>query len=338
MKHFFSIIVLSICALFSCLAQDVVKVGIIGLDTSHSIAFTKMLNGSEDIDYVRKYEVIAAYPYGTTAIESAAKRIPEYTSQMKDLGVIITGSIDELLDMVDCVFLETNDGHMHLGQAVKVFKAGKKLYIDKPVGATLGEAIAIYELAERYDRPVFSSSALRFSLKTQELRNGKYGEICSADCYSPHHPEPTHPDFGYYGIHGVESLFTVMGTGCEKVSRVHTSLGDVVTGVWKDGRTGTFRAIIQGPNIYGGTAITKKNNAVAVGGYEGYRVLLDAIMEFFETDVPPVSKEETLEIFAFMEASNMSMERDSKAVYLEEAYAAGQKEAAELLKSYSDEL
>ncbi len=335
MKHFFStIIALSFCALVSCMAQDIVKVGIIGLDTSHSIAFTKMLNGTEDNYYVRKYEVTAAYPYGTTEIESAAKRIPEYTEEIRSYGVRITASIEELLSLVDCVFLETNDGRLHLEQAAQVLKAGKKLYIDKPVGATLGEAIAIYELAELYGRPVFSSSALRFSQNTKDLRGGKYGAVLGADCYSPHHPEPTHPDFGYYGIHGVESLFAVMGTGCEKVSRAHTGSSDVVTGVWDDGRIGTFRAICDGPNIYGGTAITKEKGAVPVGGYEGYRVLLDAILEFFETDVPPVSSEETLEIFTFMKASNMSLERDSRAVSMEEAYKAGRKEADRLLKAY----
>ena len=35
---------------------------------------------------------------------------------------------------------------------------------------------------------------------------------------------------------------------------------------WKDGRIGTFRAIIKGPQIYGGTAYTSKG-AVAAGGY-----------------------------------------------------------------------
>ena len=335
MKYFLlSIVSMFSCAFLSCMAQDIVKVGIIGLDTSHSIAFTQILNGTEDNYYVRKYEVVAAYPYGTSEIESAAKRIPGYTEEIQAYGVKITESIDELLSIVDCVLLETNDGRLHLGQALQVMKAGKKLYIDKPVGSTLGEAIAIYELAARFGRPVFSSSALRFSQNTKDLRSGKYGVVIGADCYSPHHPEPTHPDFGYYGIHGVESLYAVMGTGCREVSRAHTESSDVVTGVWNDGRIGTFRAICDGPNIYGGTAITRGKGAVPVGGYEGYRVLLDAILEFFETDSSPVDSEETIEIFTFMKASNMSLERGGKPVSMDEAYKAGRKEADKLLKVF----
>ena len=317
------------------MAQNVTKLGIIGLDTSHSVAFTKIINDKESDDpQIRKFEVVAAYPYGTKVIESASKRIPMYTENIQKYGVVITSSIEELLDMVDCVFVETNDGHMHLDQALKVFKAGKGCFIDKPLGATLGEAIAIYEMAEKYGVPIFSSSTLRFASQSIKLRAGEYGKVKGADCFSPHHPEATHPDFGYYGIHGVESLFTIMGTGCKSVSRTHSSEGDIVTGVWADGRLGTFRAITTGPYIYGGTAFTQEHKDVPAGTNEGYQPLLKEILTFFETGKVPVTKEETLEIFAFMEASNLSVKRNSRQVTLDETMKAGRREAARLLKKY----
>ena len=315
-------------------AKDVVKIGIIGLDTSHSTAFTKYINNPESTDpQVLAFEVVAAYPYGTQTIESAAKRIPKYIDEVKAMGVKVVDSISELLDLVDCVFLETNDGRLHLEQAVEVFKAGKGCYIDKPLGATLGETIAIYEMADRYGIPIFSSSALRFASGSVKLRTGECGEVLGADCCSPHHPEPTHPDFGYYGIHGVESLYTIMGVGCEKVTRMHSEKGDVVVGCWKDGRLGTFRGITEGPNVYGGTALTRKGT-VAAGTYEGYQCLLKQILTFFETGVPPVSKEETIELFAFMKASNMSLERGGKYVTIEEAMKQGTKDAKKILKKF----
>lgn len=315
-------------------AQNVVRIGIIGLDTSHSTAFTKLLNDENSQDpNVRKFEVVAAYPYGTKNIESATSRIPKYIEEIQKYGVEITESIAELLDKVDCVFLETNDGNLHLEQAVEVFKSGRKIYIDKPLGATLGQAIAIYEMAERYGVKFFSSSAIRFTEQNVKIRDGAFGKILGADSYSPHHPEKTHPDFGYYGLHGVEGLYSVMGTGCEAVNRMHTEQGDIVVGRWKDGRIGTFRAITKGPYIYGGTAITEKN-AIPVGGYSGYMVLLDQILKFFETGVPPISKEETLEIFTFMKASNMSMAKGGKIVSMADAWKAGQKDARKLLRAY----
>lgn len=314
-------------------AQDVIRLGIIGLDTSHSAAFTKLLNSDEDNPLVQKYEIVAAYPYGSRVIESSYKRIPKYIEEVKGYGVEVVDSIQEVLDKVDCVLLETNDGHPHLEQAAEIFKSGKPCFIDKPLAATLGEVLALCELAKRYNVPVFSSSALRFSKNTAAIRNGEYGKILGADCYSPHHQEPTHPDFGFYGIHGIESLFAVMGTGCKEVSRVHSEMGDVVTGAWEDGRMGTFRALTVKPSIYGGTAFTEKGT-VAVGGYEGYFCLLEQVLKFFETGVPPIEVEETVEMFAFMKASNMSLAKGGKTVTLEEAYKAGWKDAKKLLKQY----
>ncbi len=313
-------------------SQQVVRIGIIGLDTSHSTAFTELINGGKE-SWAEGFKIVAAYPYGSRTIESSYKRIPDYIEKVKSHGVKIVDSIDELLKEVDCVLLETNDGNPHLEQAIKVFRAGKPCFIDKPLGATLADAIAIYAMADKYGATFFSSSALRFTPANQQLRRGEAGEIIGADCYSPHSPEPTHPDFGFYGIHGVETLYTILGTGCNTVSRISTEQGDVVTGAWKDGRIGTFRAIVKGPHIYGGTAYTTKQ-AIATGGYVGYKPLLREILNYFRTGKVPVSKEETIEIFAFMKASNMSKERDGDVVTIDEAMRAGEKTAKKLIKKY----
>ena len=333
MKNILFILLAFLSVSFRLYAQDVIKIGIIGLDTSHSTAFTELLNGDSDDKFVKEFEVVAAYPYGSKTIQSSYERIPGYIEEVKKHGVEITSSIAELLDKVDCVMLETNDGRIHLEQAMEVFKSGKICYIDKPIGATLGQAIAIYEMAEKYNVPIFSSSALRYSPQNQKLRNGEFGKILGADCYSPHKVEPTHPDFGFYGIHGVETLYTLMGTGCESVNRMSSKDADVVVGRWKDGRIGTFRGIKEGPAIYGGTAYTPKG-AIAAGGYEGYKVLLDQILTFFKTGVAPISKEETIEIFTFMKASNMSKEQNGRIVSMEEAYRKGLKDAQKLIKTY----
>ena len=333
MKNILFILLAFLSVSFRLYAQDVIKIGIIGLDTSHSTAFTELLNGDSDDKFVKEFEVVAAYPYGSKTIQSSYERIPGYIEEVKKHGVEITSSIAELLDKVDCVMLETNDGRIHLEQAMEVFKSGKICYIDKPIGATLGQAIAIYEMAEKYNVPIFSSSALRYSPQNQKLRNGEFGKILGADCYSPHKVEPTHPDFGFYGIHGVETLYTLMGTGCESVNRMSSQDADVVVGRWKDGRIGTFRGIKEGPAIYGGTAYTPKG-AVAAGGYQGYKALLEQILKYFQTGISPISKEETIEIFTFMKASNMSKEQNGKIVTMEEAYRKGLKDAQKLIKTY----
>ncbi len=325
------LILLTVLTLVFSQTRAQMKIGIIGLDTSHSTAFVKLLNGEEKKDEYKDFRIVAAYPYGSRTIRSSFERIPDYTEEVKALGVEIVPSIAELLKRVDYVLLETNDGNLHLEQASQVFKAGKPMFIDKPLAATLAQSMAIYQLARDYNVPIFSSSALRYVPQNQKLRNGEYGKVMGADCYSPATREITQPDFGWYGIHGVETLFTVMGTGCVSVNRMSAEGTDVVVGLWSDGRIGTFRGIREGKSNYGGTAFTDKS-IEPVGTYQGYEVLLSEILNFFRTGVPPVSEEETLEIFTFMEASNASKRNEGKIILMEDVYRKGMAEAKQLLQ------
>ncbi len=313
--------------------EGVIKVGIIGLDTSHSPAFVELLNSDDPKPEHQGFRVVAAYPYGSKTIENSYRRIPIYTERVKENGVEIVSSIAELLEKVDCVMLETNDGNLHLEQAVEVLKSGKTMFIDKPVAAGLVDAIAIFELAEHYGVPVFSSSALRFVPKNVEIRNGVHGKVLGADCFSPAQGEPSHPDFSWYGIHGVEILYTLMGTGCQEVSRMSSEGTDVVVGLWDDGRIGTFRGTRTGKHIYGGIAICD-SGAVNAGGYEGYGCLLTEILKFFKTKEMPVSPEETIELFTFMEASNESKRLGGNPVKMEDVFKKAEKEAMEKIMHF----
>lgn len=281
------------------------RIGIIGLDTSHSTAFTRALNNPDAGTEFGGYKVVAAYPRGSNDIKSSVDRIPGYTEDVRKLGVEIVSSIEELLSKVDFVLLETNDGRLHFEQALKVMKAGKRLFIDKPIAASLSDTLAIFEASKHYRVPLFSSSSLRYITGAKEISEGSVGKVLGADTYSPATLEKTHPDLFWYGVHGVETLFTVMGTGCKSVVRAHTDNTDKVVGVWNDGRIGSFRGIRSGKSDYGGTVFGEKG-IVVLGKYNGYNPLLLKIIEFFNTGIPPVSAEETIEIFTFMAAAEES--------------------------------
>lgn len=301
------------------------RVGIIGLDTSHSIEFIKLLNSPDVTMEYHGYKVVAAYPKGSSDIESVVSRIPGYTEEIKKMGVEIVGSIAELMQKTDAILLETNDGRLHLEQAMQVIKTGKPLFIDKPVAASLKDAMAIYNAAEHYKVPVFSSSALRFMESVQNIVKGKIGKVTGADTYSPAYIEKTHPDFFWYGIHGIEILFAVMGTGCKTVARIHTEDTDVAVGVWADGRIGTFRGIRSGKKDFGGTVHGEKE-ICTLGKFNGYKDLLVQITTFFETGKAPVSKQETLEIIAFMEAAEESKHNEGTAITIESLFRKAAKE------------
>ena len=313
-------------------AQETIRIGIIGLDTSHVPAFTKEFQRQPPSDpTLAGFEVVAAYPQGSIDIESSASRIPKYTAEMKEMGVEITDSISQLLSKVDCVLLETNDGRPHLEQAIEVFKAGKPVFIDKPTGSNLAEVVAIYRAAAHYNVPMFSSSSLRFSEGAQAIRNGKLGKVLGCSSYSPCSLEPTHTDLFWYGIHGVESLYTCMGTGCVSVSHTSSDDFELAVGLWTDGRIGTFRGIRAGKKGYGGTAFGDKGIG-EIGAYGGYQPLVIEIAKFFRSKQTPIPSAETIELYAFMQAASASKAKGGVPVSIQAVMQRAEKAADQLLQ------
>jgi hypothetical protein len=297
-----------------------IRAGMIGLDTSHVVAFTKAFNDPKAAADLGGIKIVAAFPAGTD-IAASKDRVKGFTEQVQGMGVEIVDSIPALLEKVDVVLLESVDGRPHLEQVLPVLKAGKPVFIDKPIAASLKDTLAIFAAAKEHNVPVFSSSSLRYYTGPQEAKSGKIGDIIGCTTYGPCSLEPTHPDLFWYGIHGVEALFTVMGTGCDTVTRVTTQDTDVVVGKWKDGRIGTYRGLRGGKAQFGGVAFGSKSilSFGAEGG--GYRPLLVEVAKFFQTGKPPVSAEETIEIIAFMEAADESKRRGGVPVSIADVIA-----------------
>jgi hypothetical protein len=302
-------------------ADDTLRVGIIGLDTSHVIAFTKLLNDTESRDHVPGARVVAGYPGGTPDNPSSANRVEKYTRQLEEQwGLEIVRDIPTLLEKVDAVLLESVDGRPHLEQLKPVLAARKPVFIDKPLAGSLKDAREIAERVRESGVPCFSASSLRFWPGVAKFRKEDVvGEILGCEARSPCHLEEHHPDLYWYGVHGVEILFTIMGPGCESVTRVSTPDFDVVVGRWKDGRIGTYRGIRKGPAPYGATVFGSRTVAVTdpVKGAL-YRPLVEEIVRFFQTGKSPVSLDETVEMFTFMSAADESKKRGGKPVTLEE--------------------
>jgi predicted dehydrogenase len=296
--------------------QKVFRLGMIGLDTSHVIAFTQLINNPSK-NYGCK--VVAGYPGGSPDIPSSANRLEKFTNELRDdYGLEIVDSIEELCRKVDGVLLESVDGRPHLEQARPVIAAGKPVFIDKPMAGNLADVIEIFRLAKENNVPCWSSSSLRFSSSIAELKEkNEVGQVLGCDAFSPCSLEEHHPDLYWYGVHGVEILFTIMGPGCESVSRVQTKNYEFVTGLWKGGRIGTYRGLRSGKTGYGAMVFGTKDIAQS-GQYGGYEPLVEEIIKFFKTGKVPVPPEETIEIFAFMSAADESKGKGGAAVSLAE--------------------
>lgn len=283
------------------------KIGLIGLDTGHCVAFTKSLNDPAAGNKYNGYRVVAACPKGTENIQVWKDRIPEFTKEVKNQGVEIVDSVGDLLKKVDAVIITCIDGNRHLEQALPVLRAGKPLFIDKPFAGSLSDAYAIAKAAKEYNVPMFSSSSLRYMEGIKEVSEGAVGKVMGTDAYSPAHLEEHHPDLFWYGVHGVEILFSIMGTGCKSVRRTYLEETDYVVGIWEDNRIGTYRGIRAGKGGYGAT-VFGENGIKILNQYNGYNPLLMRITEFFDSGIVPVPVKETLEIFAFMQAAEESKE------------------------------
>lgn len=298
---------------------DEIRVGMIGCDTSHCGAFTGMFNDPQAKGHTPGFQVVACYPSFSPDLESSASRVDGYKKMLSEkYGVKMTRSIEEMLEQVDVVLLESVDGRRHLQELKPVAKAGKPVYIDKPFAASVADAREMVKLIKDKDLPAFGCSSLRYDSAVQKfVADESHGKVLGCDAFGPAHLEKTNPGLFWYGVHGVEILYTIMGRGCQTVQCLSTPDGDLATGVWSDGRLGTMRGIRKGRSAFGATVLCEKSppQRVASAG-DFYAGLVATIAEFFKTRKPPFPIDDTLEICAYMDAAWRSSEKNGDEVEL----------------------
>ena len=297
------------------MSSQPIRVGMIGLDTSHAVEFTKIFQQFEATQPETTIKVVAGFPGGSN-LPISQQRVPEFTTQMKELGVDIVHDIDGLLGRVDALMLESVDGGVHLEQAQQVMTAGKPIFIDKPFANSVDAALDIVRLSKDHSTPCFSASCFRFSNSLLEtIGNEEMGEIISAETWGPCHLPAGVPDLFFYGVHGIEALYTLMGCGCREVGRTHTAMADVLSGIWPNNRIGTYRGLRGGSLDFGATVFGSKRTVTIELGVP-YRELCGAIADFFRSGISPVPLEETIEILRFMEAANLSKQTGTPSALL----------------------
>jgi predicted dehydrogenase len=298
-----------------------IRVGLIGLDSSHTIRFAEAFNHPEAKGHVAGVRIVAAFQGDPGQLEASAERIARFTPELVNKhGVKLYDSIEALGPVVDAIMIESTGGNWHLDQARRAFALGKPVFIDKPLAHSLRDAIAIFRLAQEKGISVFSCSGFRFSPGLRAARMADIGRPLGAFSHGPAPDRPHHPNLFWYGVHAVESLYTVMGPGCERVSCMSTTDTDVVSGVWPDGRIGTVRGARNAGYKYAVMVFGSKGVLQPERG--GPSTLAAEVVAFFRTGIPPVDADETIEIFAFMEAANESARRGGSPVSIAEVMAA----------------
>ena len=297
------------------------RIGMIGLDTSHVTQYLGILNDPQNKDHVPGGRIVAGFKGGSPDIASSASRVDGFTkTAVEKYGVKLYDSIEELAQNVDAILILSVDGRPHLDQFRRTLAAKKPVFIDKPLAGSLKDALEIARLAREAKVPVFSASSLRYTADAPSRSIDKSAQVLAAFSFGPAELEPHHPVMFWYGIHATEALYTVLGTGCTKVTRTHTPNVDVITGVWSDGRVGTVQGNRKEEKGFGGYGVTVMTTKGAVKGGEkhAYKPLVEDYMKFFQTGISPVPMETTIEILAFMEAADESKRRGGVPVTLAE--------------------
>ncbi|HRJ72162.1 MAG TPA: Gfo/Idh/MocA family oxidoreductase [Terrimicrobiaceae bacterium] len=285
------------------------RIGMVGLDTSHVPAFANLLHDSTQTYHVPGGRIAAAFPGGSPDFALSINRVDGFTSELRDKhGVEIVDALSALRGKCDAVMLESIDGRVHLAQFREVADWGVPVFIDKPLTISGAEARELAGIAAEKNVRVTSASAIRFAEKFREaLDDG--GAVTGADVYGPMQFQEKCPGYFWYGIHAVEMLFAALGAGCSEVLAVREESHDVLTGRWSDGRIGTVRGNRTGNNGFGGTlhrAESSRPFDVSAGKKPYYASLLEKVMPFFQGESAVVAPVEMVEVIRFLDAANRS--------------------------------
>jgi predicted dehydrogenase len=333
-----------VCAAAHAQAAEPVRVGILGFDNYQAVEYVQFFNNPKAEGDLAGLRVVAAYPVTSPDYPESAALTERWQKQMlgayqnptdpKDAvpPVALVGSIDEILKRCDAVMIWSLDGRMHLPQATAVLKAGKRLFIGRPLASSPADAVAIMKLAAETKTPCWSSSQHRYSPGFFGMRNHpEVGRVLGCDVYGGYDMKAAEADRFTRALHSIETMYTIMGPGCVKVSCTSTPTVESITAVWSDGRVGTYRGIKDGAVKYSATVFGDKGvstagiygHGVPVKGivptddkYMGYGGLAIELAKFFKTGQPPVAAAETLEIYALLQAAEESRAQNGAVIPL----------------------
>lgn len=294
-----------------------IRIGLVDFDTSHVEAFTQRLNHLEvpETEWVEGAKVVAGCPGDS---EMMPERIPGYTQRLREFGVELVARPEDLLGKIDAVMITSQQGKRHLERARLFLEQGIPTFVDKPFAPNVEQADAMIALAKRHNAPLLSCSSLRYDTQVQAAlqKQEAQGRLLAADVWGTASLHPGNPGLLNYGIHGVEILYTLLGSGCRRVQAVSAEPGEVITGLWPDGQIGVLRGTRTGPYEFGFVAHYEKARLPFKAEGSGYREMLKVIVQMCETKQPPLDYAVMREIIAFIQAAEQSKTQDGAAVAL----------------------
>ena len=296
-----------------------IKIGIVGLDTSHVVGICGVFNDSSSENHIPGARIVKAFPGGSRKFSMSIGRVEGFTAEVRDkFGVEIVNAISDMDDM-DAFLLHSVDGDQHLEQFAELARFGKPVFIDKPLACCYQDAREIVKLAASSATPLMASSCIRYGKGIAGLV--PEGEsLCTVEAFGPMALLDDYRDYFWYGIHSAETLYSIFGRGFVSVEARSFENCDLLIGRRAGGRLGTICGFRSGSYAFGVRAVT--NKGVHVGIYDNsvpaLVLMARETLKFFQTGVPAVDPEENLEAIAFLEAASRSRAEGGREVKFSE--------------------
>ena len=283
-----------------------IKIAMIGLDTSHCISFPKCMQAPDcpEPDKVPGLRVITCLRFLTpfTNAETLNKR----QQQLEAWGVKVTTRLDEALEGCDAIMLEINDGSLHREYFEKVAALGKPVVLDKPLATTLEDGRAIIALMRKHNTRVWSGSGLPFFPEVSEVI-ARVPQVRYGNVFGVLNKAPAGDGLIWYGVHTFEMLQRIMGSGAQTVRATENANGIVTVIEYGNGRQGLVETI-KNCKHYGGRA--QSDTVImpfVIKAAASKRYLVDEIRKYFEGGSAPVDMATSFEGLAMMVAARQSV-------------------------------
>ena len=284
------------------------KIAIVGLDTSHSVALPKLMNDPEcpaDM-HIDGLKAVTCLRFETPFQNKEG--LDKRQEQLEGWGVKVTENFEVAVADCDAIMLEINDPAYHLDYFSRVAAMGKPVFLDKPLAGNLADGRAILALARQHQTRVWSGSSLPFSPPLVDAVAKMEGEILLGHCFGALGNAPAGDSLIWYGVHSFEMMQRLMGTGAEQVRASDNGVSVVSVVNYPNNRRGVIEST-RSAWRYGGRVQTAKQLAFfEVDSSKLYYNLLLAVKAFFLGGPAPVSLEQTFEGLAMMVAARQSIE------------------------------
>jgi hypothetical protein len=298
--------------------SKLLRIGLIGLDSSHCLRFAQQLNDSKTIGYVPGGKVVVAFPGGSSDWELSFSRVDSFTKTLEDsFGIEMVDSPEEVAERCDLIMITSVDGRVHRKQFERIAHFGKPVFVDKPLAISWEDARSMMELSLSAGVRWFSSSVWRYTSDLVRVVGERGSRITNnpMDIYltGPWPLEPGRHGRFWYGIHSVEIMYSILGTGCLSVNSHREGNVESISGIWSNGRRSVISCEHGEQRNFSGliSSIDQTFPFTTIDTAEDrYAGLLRDLISFGMGGDAPVSPEETVEEVAFLEAACLSGEME----------------------------